>query len=83
MVGRDAGEKLSPAERAAYVLREGFDYSYREIANVLRLKEDNTRQLVTRARQRVAENQHAAVNSAEQQRFFTVVRLHLHAERQE
>ena len=41
-------EKLSPTERAAYVLREAFDYSYREIANILRLEEANTRQLVTR-----------------------------------
>ena len=65
-------ERLSPAERAAYVLREAFDYSYREIANILRLKEANTRQLVTRARHRVAESQHAAVNSAEQRRFFAV-----------
>ena len=31
-------EKLSPAERAAYVLREAFDYSYCEIAKILRLE---------------------------------------------
>jgi RNA polymerase sigma-70 factor (ECF subfamily) len=62
-------EKLSPAERAVYVLREAFDYSYREIANILCLEEANTRQLVTRARQRVADGQHAAVNSAEQRCF--------------
>jgi RNA polymerase sigma factor (sigma-70 family) len=48
-------EKLSPTERAAYVLREAFDYSYREIADILRLKEANTRQLVTRARQHLAD----------------------------
>jgi RNA polymerase sigma-70 factor (ECF subfamily) len=47
-------EKLSTAERMAYVLREAFDYSYREIANVLGLEETNTRQLVTRARHRMA-----------------------------
>jgi RNA polymerase sigma-70 factor (ECF subfamily) len=47
-------EKLSPTERAAYVLREAFDYPYRKIAHVLRLKEANTRQLVTRARQHLA-----------------------------
>jgi RNA polymerase sigma factor (sigma-70 family) len=47
-------EKLSPTERAAYVLREAFDYSYREIADILRLEEANTRQLVTRARQHLA-----------------------------
>jgi RNA polymerase sigma-70 factor (ECF subfamily) len=63
-------EKLSPAERAVYVLREAFDYSYREIANILRLEEANTRQLVSRARQRVADGQNVAVNSAEQRRFL-------------
>ena len=63
-------EKLSPVERAAYVLREAFDYSYREIAHILRLEEANVRQLVTRARQNVADGQHSSVNSAEQQRFL-------------
>jgi len=43
-------EKLSPAERAAYVLREGFDYPYRQISKVLGLSEDNARQIATRAR---------------------------------
>jgi RNA polymerase sigma-70 factor (ECF subfamily) len=47
-------EKLTPTERAAYILREAFDCPYRDIANVLRLEEANARQVVTRARQRVA-----------------------------
>ena len=47
-------EELSPAERAAYILREAFDYAYRDIADTLRLQEANARQLVTRARQHVA-----------------------------
>jgi len=47
-------ETLTSTERAAYILREAFDYPYREIANVLRLEEANARQVVTRARQRVA-----------------------------
>ena len=63
-------EKLTPAERAAYVLREAFDYSYREIANILRLEEANARQLVSRARQHVADGQHSSVNSAEQRTFL-------------
>lgn len=47
-------EKLTPAERAAYVLREAFDYPHRRIAEVLRLSEANARQLVTRARRRLS-----------------------------
>ena len=62
-------EKLSPMERAAYVLREAFDYPYREIANILRLEEANTRQLVTRARQHVVNDRRAPVSSAEQRRL--------------
>jgi RNA polymerase sigma factor (sigma-70 family) len=63
-------ERLSPAERSAYVLREAFDYSYREIAKILRLEEANSRQLVSRARRHVADGRHGTVNSAEQQRFL-------------
>src|SRR5688500_7605923 len=46
-------EKLSPTERAAYMLREAFNYAYREIAGILRVEEANARQLVTRAREHV------------------------------
>jgi hypothetical protein len=42
-------EKLSPTERAAYVFREAFDYSHREIADILQIQEANARQLVSRA----------------------------------
>jgi RNA polymerase sigma-70 factor, ECF subfamily len=47
-------EKLSPTERAVYVLREAFDYPHRRIAEVVGLSEANARQLVTRARRRIA-----------------------------
>ena len=63
-------EKLSPAERAAYVLREAFDYSYREIAHALRLEEANARQAVTRARQHVAKGRRAPAKSTEQRRLL-------------
>lgn len=46
---------LSPAERGAYLLREAFNYSYREIARVVGTTEANSRQLVTRARKHLAE----------------------------
>jgi RNA polymerase sigma factor (sigma-70 family) len=44
-------ERLSPAERAVFVLREAFAYSHRDIAVVLELSEVNCRQLHVRARQ--------------------------------
>ena len=63
-------EKLSPNERAAYVLREAFDYSYRDIGDILQLTETNTRQLATRARKHVADERRAQVSSAEHRRFL-------------
>jgi len=61
--------KLSHSERAAYVLREAFDYPYRQIAGVLATSEANARQLVTRARVRLANGRRRQVSTAEQQRF--------------
>jgi RNA polymerase sigma-70 factor (ECF subfamily) len=63
-------EKLSPTERAAYVLREAFDYPYRQIAEILQVEEANTRQLVTRARQHISEGRCKTVSSAEQRRLL-------------
>jgi RNA polymerase sigma factor (sigma-70 family) len=63
-------EKLSPSERAAYVLREAFDYPYRQIADVLATSEPNARQLVARARLRLASGPRRQVSAAEQQRFI-------------
>ena len=51
---RTLQEKLCPTERAAYVLREAFDYPYRQIADLLAVSEVNSRQLVTRARRRLS-----------------------------
>ena len=44
-------ERLTPVERAAYLLREVFGYEYAEIADIIEQTEVNSRQLVTRARQ--------------------------------
>ena len=46
-------ERLSPLERAAFVLREVFDYEYSRIAEVLERTEASCRQLVVRARKHV------------------------------
>src|SRR3954447_25188081 len=43
-------ERLSPVERAAYLLREVFGYEYAEVAHIIERTEVNARQLVTRAR---------------------------------
>jgi RNA polymerase sigma-70 factor (ECF subfamily) len=64
-------EKLSPNERAAYVLREAFDYPYRQIADILRLTEANVRQLITRARKHISDGRRAPASAAEQKRLLT------------
>ena len=63
-------QKLSPAERAAYVLREAFDYPYRRISQVLALSEANARQLVTRARHRLTGVHRRRVGATEHRRLL-------------
>ena len=63
-------EKLSPTERGAYVLREAFDYSYRQIADILQMEEANTRQLVSRARKHIADGRRTPASSEEQRRLL-------------
>lgn len=63
-------ERLTPSERGAYILREAFDYAYRDIAMVLRLEEANARQVVTRARQHVADDRRLPVSSSEHRRLL-------------
>lgn len=57
-------EALTPTERAAYVLREAFDYSHREIADILGLEEANVRQLAARAKKHVGEERRRPVDTA-------------------
>src|SRR5882672_3848865 len=48
-------ETLSPTERAAFLLHDVFGYGYPELARILERAEPACRQLVTRARRRLAE----------------------------
>jgi len=45
--------KLEPLERAAYLLKEVFDFEYEEIQKVLGKKADYCRQLLSRARKKL------------------------------
>lgn len=47
-------ERLTPVERAVFLLREVFDYEYSEIAGALGLSEANCRQILRRARTHVS-----------------------------
>jgi RNA polymerase sigma-70 factor (ECF subfamily) len=63
-------EKLTPTERAAYVLREAFDYPYREIAEIVRTSEVAARQLVSRARRHLADERRVPVGRADQRKLL-------------
>ncbi|MER6158165.1 sigma-70 family RNA polymerase sigma factor [Streptomyces sp. NPDC001868] len=65
-------ERLNPTERAAYVLREAFDYAYPEIARILNLSLVNVRKIVSRARKHLAEEQRGTVDTAEHRRLLNV-----------
>jgi RNA polymerase sigma-70 factor (ECF subfamily) len=46
-------ERLSPVERAVFLLRDVFDFGFDEIADIVGKSEDNCRQIAVRARRRV------------------------------
>ena len=64
-------EKLSPTQRAAYILREAFDYPYDQIAEIVQLSEPNVRQLVSRSRKRLADERREPVSAGEQRKLLT------------
>src|SRR5690606_22065762 len=64
-------EKLTPTERAAYVLREAFDYPYEQIAEIIGHTPANVRQLVSRARRHLGEERRAPVAPEAQRRLLT------------
>lgn len=63
-------EKLTPTERAAYILREAFDYPYPRIAEVISSSPASARQLVSRARAHLASAKHATVDPGAQRRLL-------------
>ncbi|MGX1548242.1 RNA polymerase sigma-70 factor [Streptomyces adustus] len=65
-------EKLNPVERAAYVLREAFDYPYSRIADILETSDANGRQLVSRARRHLAAERKESVSPTAHRRLLEV-----------
>lgn len=61
-------EKLSPAERAVFLLREVFDYDYKEIAKITRKSQDSCRQIFHRAKKNLREAQQRKSPPAEKER---------------
>jgi RNA polymerase sigma-70 factor (ECF subfamily) len=63
-------ERLTPTERAAYVLREAFDYPYARIGQLLHLSEVNARQVVRRAGRHLAAPRRGPVGGDERRRLL-------------
>lgn len=63
-------EKLTPPERAAFVLHEAFDYPFRQVAEVLEISEVNARQLASRARAHLDRERAAPVPEADKRRLL-------------
>jgi len=64
-------EKLTPNERAAYVLREAFDYPYGQIGDILKLSEPAVRQVVSRARKHMTSERRIPASAAAQRELLT------------
>lgn len=63
-------ERLTPPERAAYVLHEAFGYSFRQVADVLDTTEANARQLGSRARAHLDRERGVVVTKVERDRLL-------------
>jgi RNA polymerase sigma-70 factor (ECF subfamily) len=63
-------ERLSPTERAAYILREAFDYPYELIGSTIQVTEVNARQLVSRARRRLSADRRESTRPADPRRLL-------------
>ncbi|WP_251444563.1 MULTISPECIES: sigma-70 family RNA polymerase sigma factor [unclassified Microbacterium] len=72
-------ERLSPAERVAFVLHDSFDVPFEQIASLLQRSPDAVRQLASRARRRVRSADVATPRPARERRpiveaFFAAAR---------
>jgi RNA polymerase sigma-70 factor (ECF subfamily) len=61
-------EKLSPEERAVFLLKEVFEYDHAEIAEILSTTAENSRQLLHRAKTRLAEGRPRLTGTAQSRR---------------
>ncbi|WEO78779.1 RNA polymerase sigma-70 factor [Cryobacterium sp. SO2] len=63
-------ERLTPKERAVYLLHEAFDYSFSDIAAVIETTEANARQLARRARLHLQDHSDTRVSVAQKNRLL-------------
>jgi RNA polymerase sigma-70 factor, ECF subfamily len=61
-------ETLSPEERAVFLLKDVFDYEHSEIAEILGTTTENSRQMLHRAKSRLAQGRQRLTGTAESRR---------------
>lgn len=59
-------EGLTPRERAIFILKETFDYQHIEIAELLGIEVENSRQLLKRAKQKVSRQMEKPFNATQE-----------------
>ncbi|MFF8642739.1 sigma-70 family RNA polymerase sigma factor [Streptomyces sp. NPDC015345] len=65
-------EKLTPTERAVYILREAFEYTYADIGDMLHLSIVNVRKIASRARRHLADEQRKTADAVEHRQLLEV-----------
>jgi RNA polymerase sigma-70 factor (TIGR02957 family) len=70
-------EKLSPVERAVFILREAFEYEYTDIGDVVGKSEANCRQIFSRLKRKLQEEQAPATHTDEH--AYDLAQQFLHA----
>lgn len=71
-------EKLSPRQRAVFILKEAFDYEHEQIADVLNISPEYSRKILQRAKAQLKEDhtvQEAATDLLSVQKFLAVIQL--------
>lgn len=58
-------KRLNARERAVFILKEGFDYSHREIADLLLCTNEQSRQLLSRGKSKLSTKRKLKVNSSD------------------
>ena len=70
-------EKLNPKQRAVFILKEAFDYDHEEIAEVLDISTDNSRKLLSRAKEQLHKGTvvaHKPADTAYLDKYLAVIR---------
>jgi len=63
-------DTLNTKERAVFLLREAFDYEHDEIAEILEISTDNSRQLLTRAKKKLKLRKPNIITSSKNDRKY-------------